>query len=851
MPTYEVTINGRKARVTAATPEEAAEAVEAVTAGAPAGKREPKAAAGGRSLNPVTAWKETVADAWDDFAGGIRKDYQETQEDVRKMRTETAGQSVRRRAKEDPLGLRQLGQTGMHAVRAVNLALSPITGVGEALAVRPYGAAMGAITDRPAAEWEDDMRMALSAGRSPRGGGYKGKATGPAEPRAARKSPPPKGGAPAPAARSNPAPAPPAAPSMPPDLATESGRIAARILAKRAPELAQLPVNEGRAVTTENRLPFEEGGRGARALARAVAAVDGPGADMAQTTLGARRAGAEERLLARLRSELGDDGSSYHDVLKAADRARKKAADPLYEAAHANDIQLTDELRDLLRRPDVEKARRLAYDLARKEGQDPERLGLNYSERLDDWTSDDPWLLADADMARAQRIAARKAPQKVIRGPSLLEWISRGGGIRDDGGELAAMGLDKWHVGRPFRRRLQADGPGGDTLDGWAQRAVEAGYLPESVDGYTPKQLLEAMAEESRGRMKFAREADLAQVERNELYDQAQELMYRGSQDPALLPSPDDYGARPAPRPDLEYENIPTMRAWDYIKRKLDDELTPFRMGKLEWDNDARATAMNLERLRQILVDQNPVYGKALRAYAGPSKQMEALKAARAAVRRQIDPEDLDELTGDMSQDTFDAYQVGVARGLSDEFRANSPSTVVNRILRDKVLQDRLRSGFRNSDSYDQFMADVRREAEMQASFNELLTGSRTTPLRETIDGVNADGADGVADAVFDAAEQLARGEGFFSMARRGAAKKVANMRNPPALRDPEVSRILGEVLFEGRPAQEVLQAAVRRGELDPDEARGIMSVLQSGDPRALILLLEGGEAAELVTDAE
>lgn len=116
------------------------------------------------------------------------------------------------------------------------------------------------------------------------------------------------------------------------------------------------------------------------------------------------------------------------------------------------------------------------------------------------------------------------------RGPSLVEWISRNGGIEDRGGDIAAMGGDRWHLrDKPLktkdkkgrdktitsiagRRKLirphEAEGQGSmlgggeqhnaNTPDELAVRAQEAGYFPPG-DRPTVNDLLDAIAVELRG----------------------------------------------------------------------------------------------------------------------------------------------------------------------------------------------------------------------------------------------------------------------------------------------------------------------------------------------------------------
>ncbi|WOB78475.1 ArdC family protein [Brevundimonas nasdae] len=91
------------------------------------------------------------------------------------------------------------------------------------------------------------------------------------------------------------------------------------------------------------------------------------------------------------------------------------------------------------------------------------------------------------------------------RDPSLLEFLSVKG-VCDDGGELSARDLDRWHREVPFRRRLvRADGV---SLETAARMAWEAGYFDDvavpswdssdNMHPVTPDMLVAAMDRELR-----------------------------------------------------------------------------------------------------------------------------------------------------------------------------------------------------------------------------------------------------------------------------------------------------------------------------------------------------------------
>ncbi|ALC13838.1 MuF-C-terminal domain-containing protein [Sphingopyxis sp. 113P3] len=133
--------------------------------------------------------------------------------------------------------------------------------------------------------------------------------------------------------------------------------------------------------------------------------------------------------------------------------------------------------------------------------------------------------------------AMRRGTEGAKRGPSLLEFISKRGGIDDVGGDIASMGGDKWHRSAPFRKRLtrSVDKGQASMLSAAAsdtapedvfRAAISAGYFPELAgreegtydDALDNRMLLDAIGEELRGNARYAEEVDTT------LTDAAQEL---------------------------------------------------------------------------------------------------------------------------------------------------------------------------------------------------------------------------------------------------------------------------------------------------------------------------------------
>lgn len=141
----------------------------------------------------------------------------------------------------------------------------------------------------------------------------------------------------------------------------------------------------------------------------------------------------------------------------------------------------------------------------------------------------------DVAVRSLANVLRRKSGVKVSRGMSLLEWIGRQGGIEDRGGDLASMGANDWHKGKPGKRKLirphtdlnqgamLGDGAAqnANTPDEMALRAQEAGYFPagERPDINT---LFEAIDQELRGEPVYR--LDMADMDAERTAEAAEDL---------------------------------------------------------------------------------------------------------------------------------------------------------------------------------------------------------------------------------------------------------------------------------------------------------------------------------------
>lgn len=213
-----------------------------------------------------------------------------------------------------------------------------------------------------------------------------------------------------------------------------------------------------------------------------------------------------------------DEIAKMGETLQAQDDAARVAQEPRQKLFESVQSKLTDAGFT------VPVARTQAELIAARYATRAERMGQTLTgNEFDDIEVNQvlpeslrPVMAADQLSVVANAMRRGRDP-KAANGPSLLEWIASKGGIEDRGGDLASMGADKWHRGKPGKRRLVrphiegqmsmlgTDGQqNSNSPDELALRAWEAGYFPEFTERPSVNDLLEAISEGVAGRDRFA-----------------------------------------------------------------------------------------------------------------------------------------------------------------------------------------------------------------------------------------------------------------------------------------------------------------------------------------------------------
>lgn len=525
-----------------------------------------------------------------------------------------------------------------------------------------------------------------------------------------------------------------AAPPAPTVPAEASADAYARI-ARAARRQGQTPQELADAVTAlGNRGVLADTGQSMQDLTRAAMNRPSGAEDIVRGNLDLRQMGVREggtytarpsslRIVDEAAAGLGANERSYLGNFDALNKIQKEAADPLY--AQVREIGATDSvrLRDLERRPSVQKAKARAYRLAKEDGRNPEDLALVSVESPDNWVSTLP--PEDQAVLQAKGVVLKRAPSKAnSQGRSLTKFIADNGGIRDDGGELRALDGELWHKSKAYQKKLIGEADG---ADGWGMKAWEAGYFPELAERPTERQLLDAIADEMRGKPRYTRGLDEQLMDRLNRRDEAEEMLYRGG--PEAGPRPEDYTGRPMPTDEPVLEAVPTAETWDYIKRGLDDELETYRnktTGELVLNDEGRAVQRTLQELRGELVKLNPVYGEALKAYSGPAAMKDALEAGRGAFRET--GEGLQRKLADMTTGEREMYRAGALQGLREKL--GNADVTYNAAQRAGILKpnqlERFKELFPSEAAFSKFVQTLDQEAAMFRTRSGLYNVSST-----------------------------------------------------------------------------------------------------------------------------
>lgn len=489
-------------------------------------------------------------------------------------------------------------------------------------------------------------------------------------------------------------------------------------------------------------------------------------AEAAQGQLGARAQEQGARVVQDFADLTGLDPAGSADLIENLATAGRRIAAPLYDRAYSRSVQPTPIIEDILTRPTGRAALRRAYQIARDEGRNPEELGLFVMDAADGMRTGPSAVTRDAEtLADLDALRAGTRTQGAGRGQSLLEFVARNGGVKDTGGELQAVGAGLWHREGSWRSRVVRDD--GLDIEAMAQRAYEAGYFPEIAEAtmegaenmqrVTPRDMIDAIADELRGVRRFARQTngdprDLRVARRAALDER---LMREGidlqkvSNEEALrrLRDADDAEARimaqlsgdgpDAPDVTIVQGAVPTFQTLDYIKRGMDSLLEGYRDSttrRLNLDDRGRAVLGNVTRYRRELERLNPDYREALRAGGDPLRLEDAFRRSERLFSTGVSERDFARAIEGMGEADRRALAAGLADKLYREAQSGKLTTRRLNQLDVPAMRGKLARVI-GSDNADDFIRRIRVEIEMARSGGRMAPGTNsiTSEVQEAI----------------------------------------------------------------------------------------------------------------------
>lgn len=250
------------------------------------------------------------------------------------------------------------------------------------------------------------------------------------------------------------------------------------------------------------------------------------------------------------------------------------------------------------------------------------------------------------------------------------------------------------------------------------------------------------------------------------------------------------------------------MNDLDHIKQGLDDLVK----SATKPDGTVTSLGRSYMELRSKLIGEldaattNPQTGESLyrnarKAFSDPSDLMDAADAGKKAISQ--GEAAIDKVTRGMSDNERQAFRIGAFEGLREKLGYQGGQTEIMSMWKNPTMQERLRAVFGSKRAYQEFAADVAREARLK-QIQGVAANSKTAERLAAMSDMDT-------AALKDAAGAVAGVKSGNPLAAFGSAKNAWNrVATPEAVRD-RMGQIL---LMRGPDAQRemnALEALVRR----------------------------------------
>ena len=247
-----------------------------------------------------------------------------------------------------------------------------------------------------------------------------------------------------------------------------------------------------------------------------------------------------------------------------------------------------------------------------------------------------------------------------------------------------------------------------------------------------------------------------------------------------------------------------TPRMLDAVKRGYDQVLEQYRdptTGKLVLDQTGRAIdgvrAAYVAKMRGMF----PEYGAALDAWAGPSKDMDALSLGRRVLG--ADPDVTASVVSKLSPSEKQMFQVGLAQELKNRIAATpDEADATRRIFGNDLIRSKIAAGFggENTPAFQNFRKTMEQEATFAKTNREMTKGSQTAMRTAAIQDMNQQGPDLLAPAAHILMGNPAAAG--VNLARQAVNPLMAMVKAP----SEQTTALLGDLLYNPAAQRQLFQ---------------------------------------------
>ena len=241
----------------------------------------------------------------------------------------------------------------------------------------------------------------------------------------------------------------------------------------------------------------------------------------------------------------------------------------------------------------------------------------------------------------------------------------------------------------------------------------------------------------------------------------------------------------------------PNVETLDHVYRHLRDKASnAFNGGRSSQGQQYKALS---EQVRGLLDDPAlgvPEYTQARQNFANASRRIDARRDGKDF--RSLQPEEITATVGGMADDVAPQYRAGATRQVFEEVQQRGPRTAVSKVDNNAQMRGQNLAVAGPGPRADALAARLDAEHTMGDTYNAVLSGSRTTPLKEGVEDLGASQWDAASDALDLLATQPSKA---------GIVKRIKDaMQHRAMVGRGEVADQLGEMLTQGATSRDDLQ---------------------------------------------